>query len=132
MTFEFCLFSLVILEMAHHNDTGRSGEKLAVEYLINEGYNILEQNWRHHKCEVDLIAWKGEVLHFVEVKTRTTEDFGLPEEKVNKKKISNLLKAASEYIYQHPEWKRIQLDILSIKMLPGEEIEYFFIEDVYL
>jgi putative endonuclease len=125
-------FGSLNLIMADHNDTGKTGEALAIEYLEKDGYNLLEKNWRHGKCEVDVIAWKKEVLHFIEVKTRKDQEFGLPEEKVNKKKISNLMKAASEYLYLHPEWKQIQLDILSIKILPGEPIEYFFIEDIYL
>ena len=105
---------------------------MAAEYLVNNGYTILHQNWRHGHWEVDLIASKDTVLHFIEVKTRRTRQFGYPEESVNKKKIKNLVSAAEEFLYQHPEWKRIQFDIMSITMLKDEPVEYFFIEDVYL
>jgi len=118
--------------MALHHDTGKTGEAMAAEYLAANGYTILHQNWRHGHWEVDVIASKDSVLHFIEVKTRRTEKFGFPEESVNKKKIKNLMGAAEEYLYLHPEWKRIQFDILSIKMLKNEPVEYFFIEDVFL
>ena len=118
--------------MAKHHQTGSTGEAMAVEYLLGKGYNILHQNWRHSHWEVDIIAEKETVLHFIEVKTRRTRQFGFPEDDVDKKKIKNLINAAEEYLYQQPQWKRIQFDILSITMLKDEAVEYFFIEDVYL
>ena len=118
--------------MAKHNQTGSSGEAMAVEYLLGKGFKILHQNWRHSHWEVDIIAEKETVLHFIEVKTRRTRRFGFPEDNVDKKKIKNLINAAEEYLYQQPQWKRIQFDILSITMLKEEAVEYFFIEDVYL
>ena len=118
--------------MAHHNKTGSLGEGLAVEYLIKNGFGLLHQNWRHSHWEVDIIAQKDTVLHFIEVKTRRTKKFGHPEESVTKKKIQNLINASEEYLYQFPQWKRIQFDILSITILKNEPAEYFFIEDVYL
>ena len=56
----------------------------------------------------------------------------MPEERVGKKKIQNLINAAEEYLYIHPQWKRIQFNILSILILKNEPVEYFLIEDVYL
>ncbi len=118
--------------MASHNQTGTAGEKLAAAYFIQNGYTILHQNWRHSHWEVDIIAGKENVLHFIEVKTRRTKKFGHPEESVSKKKIQNLINAAEEYLYQYPEWKRIQFDILSITILKDEPVEFFLIEDVYV
>jgi putative endonuclease len=118
--------------MAEHNKTGNTGEALAVNYFTQNGYQILHQNWRHSHWEVDIIAVKANVLHFIEVKTRKTKKFGLPEESVTKKKIQNLINAAEEYVYQNPQWKRIQFDILAITILKDEPVEYFLIEDVYL
>ncbi|MGG9971925.1 YraN family protein [Ferruginibacter sp. SUN002] len=114
--------------MAQHNTTGQIGEKLAVGYFSQNGFNILHTNWRHSRWEVDIIASKENVLHFIEVKTRRTKNYGNPEEKVGKKKIANLINAAEEYLYLNPQWKRIQFDILAITLT--EPIEYFFIEDV--
>lgn len=118
--------------MAQHNQTGTSGEKMAAGYFTSIGFTVLHTNWRHSHWEVDIIAHKNNILHFIEVKTRRTKKFGHPEEAVSKKKIQNLLNAAEEYLYQHPEWKRIQFDVLAITVLKNEPVEYFFIEDVYV
>jgi putative endonuclease len=118
--------------MAQHNLTGSTGEALAALYLIEKGYRIMHQNWRHSHWEVDIIAEKDTILHFVEVKTRRTQKFGHPEEQVDKKKIQNLINAAEEYLYRQPQWKRVQFDILSITLFKNEPAAYFLIEDVYL
>ncbi|MFT3680977.1 MAG: YraN family protein [Ferruginibacter sp.] len=118
--------------MARHIHTGKEGELLAAAYFTQQGYRLLEQNWRYSHWEVDIIAEKNNVLHFIEVKARRSKNFGLPEEKVNNKKIQNLVNAAEEYLYQHPHWKRIQFDILSIIILKNSPVEYFLIEDISL
>lgn len=118
--------------MAQHNKTGNLGEAMAADHLRDKGFSILHQNWRHAHWEVDIIASKDDVLHFIEVKTRRTKKFGHPEEAVSKTKIRNLINASEEYLYQQPRWKRIQFDILAITMLKGKAVEYFLIEDVYL
>ena len=118
--------------MAKHNLTGNKGEALAAEYLSQQGYTILHQNWRYSHWEVDIIAEKDGILHFIEVKTRLTRKFGHPEDAVDKKKIQYLINAAEEYLYQQPQWQRIQFNILSITILKDEPVEYFLIEDVYL
>jgi putative endonuclease len=118
--------------MASHNDLGKNGEALAITWLINNGYKMLHQNWRHSHFEVDIIAHKNQTLHFIEVKARRSRQFGHPEESVGKKKIQNLMHAVEEFLYQFPEWKRVQYNVLSITLKKNEEAEYFFIEDVYL
>jgi len=105
---------------------------MAVKHFIETGFEILQQNWRHSHWEVDIIAAKDGILHFIEVKTRKTKKFGHPEESVSKKKIQNLINAAEEYLYLHPQWQRIQFDILSISIIKNEPVAYFLIEDVYL
>ena len=118
--------------MANHNNTGHLGEKMAAEYLLKRGFNILHKNWRHSHWEVDVIASLNDTLHFIEVKTRRTNKFGFPEDDVTKKKMENLINASEEYLLLHPEWKQIQFDILSISILKNQPAEYFFIEDVYI
>ena len=118
--------------MALHHQTGKTGEALAAVYLLEKGFRIIHQNWRHSHWEVDIIAQKDHTLHFKEVKTRRTKKFGFPEDNVDKKKITALINAAEEYVYQYPQWKRIQFNILSITLLKNEAPAYFFIEDVYL
>lgn len=118
--------------MAKHLQTGRLGEQLGAAWLIENGYQLIAQNWRHSHWEVDIIAAKENILHFIEVKTRRTKKFGHPEAAVTKKKIQNLINASEEFLYQFPLWKRIQFDILSITIIKNEPVEYFFIEDVFL
>ncbi len=117
--------------MARHNETGKLGEELAQQYLVDAGYAILETNWRHRRNEVDIIATKNNMLHFIEVKCRRSSTFGHPEESVTKAKIKNMIDASEEYLYINPNFQRIQFDVLAITIVT-EKIEYFLIEDVYL
>jgi putative endonuclease len=118
--------------MATHNETGKLGEQMAMEYLSGKGYIVLHQNWRHSHWEVDIIASKDATLHFTEVKTRRTKKFGQPEDNVTKKKIQNLINAAEEYLHLYPQWKRIQFNVLSISIIKNKPVEFFLLEDVYL
>jgi putative endonuclease len=74
--------------------SGSEGEKAAARYLERNGYEILKNNYRACGSEVDLIAQKDDTLCFVEVKTRGTEDYGLPEEFVDRRKRSKIIRAA--------------------------------------
>lgn len=118
--------------MAKHNQTGNDGETLAVEYFIKKGYQILHRNWRNKHLEVDIIASCNGMLHFIEVKTRTSLKYGYPEESIDKKKIRDLINASEEFLYINPKWQRIQFDILSINIQENSSVDYFLIEDIYL
>ncbi|HZG23919.1 MAG TPA: YraN family protein [Chitinophagaceae bacterium] len=118
--------------MASHNDLGRYGEELGRSFLREQGFEILHVNWKYSFFEIDIIASKDNVLHFIEVKTRRTAQFGMPEESVDRKKMKKLMTAAEEYLYRYPWWKRVQYDILSILITKEQPAEYFFIEDVYI
>ena len=107
-------FNFGILTMAEHNELGKIGEELAVDFLQKHGYEILETNWTFQKAEVDIIALKGEVLAVVEVKTRSSIDFGLPQEFVKPKKIQLLVKAINEYITQNEIDVEVRFDIIAI------------------
>ena len=113
-------------------ETGKTGEELAEAWLIQKGFEIMERNWRFSHYEIDIIAMKKGIPHFVEVKTRSSYRFGPPENKVKNKKIKDLLKAAAEYMYRHRQFKNFHIDILSINIQKNGEAEYFFIEDVSL
>ena len=126
-----CLLHSIDLLMSDHQTTGSHGESMAVSFLTGKGYSILKRNWRHANWEIDIIAEKNGLLHFVEVKTRRTPTFGYPEDDVSKKKFKHLVNAAEEFLFQFPRWKIIQFDIISIIITKGEP-EFFFIEDVYL
>lgn len=118
--------------MATHVDIGKAGEKLAAAWLARNGYTIINLNWHYSYYEIDLIATKDNLLHFVEVKYRTSNWSGHPEEAVNKKKIKDLLRAIDQYLFLNPQHDNFHLDILAITELPNQPIEYFLIEDVYL
>lgn len=118
--------------MATHIDFGKLGEQLAEDFLTSKGYTILHRNWRHSHYEIDIVALKNDLPHFVEVKTRSSKQFGEPEESVTKKKVRSLLQAAEEFLFRNPQFKNFHIDILSITIHPQQEPEYFFIEDVYL
>ncbi|HEY0067280.1 MAG TPA: YraN family protein [Flavisolibacter sp.] len=115
--------------MAVHMELAQKGEEMAARYLEEKGYTILHRNWRHAHLEIDLIAYHEPVLHFIEVKLRSSNKF-LPEKSVSKKKFRHLLKAADEFLYRHPQYRHIQFDIMAITL--GREPGLFFIEDVYL
>jgi putative endonuclease len=115
-----------------HHDTGKKGEDMAVDYLLKQRFTILHRNWRHARYEIDVIASRDNLLHIIEVKTRCNLLFGHPEESVSKKKIIHLLRGARAYMNKNPQWREVQFNILSITMLPGQPVEFFFIEDVYL
>jgi putative endonuclease len=118
--------------MAFHIELGKQGEQLAVDYLIKNGFTIIFRNWRYSRYEIDIIAEKNGVVHFVEVKLRSSKKSAFPEENVTRQKVKFILKAVDFFLYQHPQYKHIQLDIISIYKLPGCEPEYFFIQDIYL
>ena len=118
--------------MARHQTLGKKGEEDAAAYLVQKGFEILHRNWRYAHYEIDIIAQKSNVLHFVEVKLRTSAKFGLPEDAVDKKKFSHLLNAADEFLHRHPQYRHVQYDVVAITLYPNKPAEYFFIEDVYL
>ena len=78
-------------------EKGMYGEEIVKHYLIEEGYRILERNFRFHHREVDIIAAKEDILVFVEVKSREDEDFGLGFEAVSKTKKRNIISVARYY-----------------------------------
>ena len=111
---------------------GNLGEQLAAAHLLAGGYRILHRNWKAGRKEVDIIAEKGGTVVFVEVKTRSSRYFGMPEDAVNWRKEEHLRKVAEQWLEQHGgEVKHIRFDILSIFALPGERPEILHLQDVF-
>ncbi len=110
---------------------GTLGENIATNYLVETGFVILERNWRYKHCEVDIICQKNNILHFVEVKTRFSNQFGNPEESINEKKMNALKKAAEEYLNQNQKWNFLQFDVIAIKLNGAKIEEIYFIGDVF-
>ena len=108
----------LIYNMAKNQDTGNRGEALAKAYLEKKGYQILETNWRYSRAEIDLIALDGDILVFIEVKTRRSDQFGKPEAFVNSKKESLIIAAASAYMEEKGHEGEIRFDVIGI-LLPS-------------
>ncbi len=111
--------------MAKHNELGKKGEQLAVDFLLKNGYGIIDRNYRFDKAEVDIIARKADVLAIVEVKTRSTTDFGDPQDFVKPKQIQRLVKAVDEYVTVNDLDVEVRFDIIAIvKEGEGFNIEH--------
>ena len=116
--------------MIDPHELGKLGEDLAVNYLIDNGYQILERNWRSGHKEIDIIALKDGVLAIVEVKTRKSDDYGEPEIAVGITKQRMLIWAADAYVRYKNLNVDVRFDIISIVISDGEpEIEH--IEDAF-
>ena len=120
-------YLLSLLSMNSKNK-GKYGEDLAVSYLQNKGFEIIERNYRHRRGEIDLIGLlNNELLVFFEVKLRKRDDYGEPESFVSRAQERSIINAAEEYIFGIDWHKDIRFDIVAIK--PGEGIEH--IEDAF-
>ena len=117
--------------MAKHLELGRMGESMAKAHLENAGYEILDENWTHGKAEVDIIAYKDKVIIFAEVKTRTGNAFGEPEDFVDARKQRLLVEAADEYIYLMEHEGEVRFDIISILFDKTDNYTLKHIEDAF-
>lgn len=116
--------------MAEHNTLGKKGEELAVAYLQERAYVILETNWRAQNAEIDIIARKGDTLVVVEVKTRSSIEYGLPQDFVKPAQIQRLVKAIDHYIELNNLDLGVRFDIIAIsKIVADYQIEH--IEDAF-
>ncbi|NMH28286.1 YraN family protein [Flavobacterium silvaticum] len=105
--------------MATHNEFGKEGERIAMEYLMDKGYIILERNWRYKKLEIDLIAEYQNITIIIEVKSRSNDSFGKPQEFVRKKKIKLVLEAVNAYANTKNQDLNFRLDVISIQKKNG-------------
>lgn len=101
---------------------GKYGEELARGYLINNGFEIIERNYTFGRGEIDIIAKEKECLVFVEVKYRKSYKFGQPEYSISKRKLEQIKKIASAYLYE----KEIRdtdcrIDVVTIVNLPNKK-----------
>ena len=122
---------LYFSKMSEHYELGKKGEQLAVDYLIKEGYKIEERNWRFQKAEIDIIASKQETVISVEVKTRSSRDFGNPQDFVNSKKIKLMVVAMNEYVLMKNLDIEVRFDIIAITKIK-EEFDINHIKDAFL
>ena len=118
--------------MLSNIETGFSGESLAARWLGTQGFTILQRNFRHRRYEVDIIAGRNSVLHFIEVKCRHSTLYGHPEESVSRRKLEHVLQGSAGWLLHWPGHRRVQYDVLAITLLPRQQPEYVLFEDVYL
>ena len=116
--------------MAKHNELGKKGEQLAVTFLEKKGYLIVERNYRFDKAEVDIIAQQKDLLAIVEVKTRSSTDFGNPQDFVKPKQIKNLVKAVDEYVNVNNLDVEVRFDIIAI-VKNGKQFDIEHLEDAF-
>ena len=120
--------------MAEHNELGKIGEELAADFLQVKGYNILDKNYRYEKGEIDLVAFRMEPaeLVFVEVKSRSSEKWGYPEESVTEAKKQRIFKTADAYLYEKNMWTvPVRFDIIAINLKDKNNPLFHHIEDAF-
>ncbi|WP_040246879.1 YraN family protein [Psychroserpens mesophilus] len=116
--------------MANHNDLGQKGEELAVDFLLKHGYEILSRNYIFQKAEVDIIAQKEDVLAIVEVKTRSTNVFGNPQDFLKPKQIQRIVKAVDHFVTSHQLDVEVRFDIIAI-VKNGNQFDIEHLENAY-
>jgi len=111
--------------MANHNEVGKIGEDLACQYLEKEGYKVIEQNYRTKYAEIDLVCEKSAgflkkpCLVFVEVRTKVGEQWGSPEDTINKAKLWKVLQNAKTYTAFNRWNGPCQIDAVCIVLKPN-------------
>lgn len=116
--------------MASHNDLGKRGEDIATAYLAAKGHQILIRNYRYEKSEVDIISRIGDTVVFTEVKTRTSEAFGYPEDAVSPRKQAQLKQAMEQYVSENNIVSEPRFDIISI-ITTRSKTDIYHIEDAF-
>ena len=113
--------------MAQHNLLGKAGENEAVEFLIKQGLTIRETNWRMNKMEIDIIAMgPGMLLHIVEVKTRTSDEYFDPMRAITRAKKRHMVNSANAYINYYGLQCEIQYDVIILIGSEGNfRLEYY-------
>lgn len=111
--------------MSDNRKIGQQGEDIAVEYLIKNGYKILERNKHFSRaCEIDIIALDKKTLVFVEVKTRRTDFCGTPFEAITKTKYNNIRTGLYTYLSEHTEYNNYRIDAISVMLSPKPKVEH--------
>ncbi len=106
-------------------ELGNEGEMMARDYLMQQGYTIVDTNWQFGHLEIDIIAIRENILAFVEVKTRSSSAVSEPQMAVNQQKQKNIIRAANAYILKNKYNCEARFDIISvIRNEKGTQIEH--------
>jgi len=117
--------------MAWNNILGERGEQLAISHLKKKGYVILETNWRYRRAELDIIAKHGEILVFIEVKTRNNNNFAEPEMAVDGKKQKLMASAGAAYMRKIEHDWEVRFDVISIIYKNEKDFHVRHFEDAF-
>lgn len=109
---------------------GKEGEDMAARFLMDKGYEIIARNYRYRRSEIDLIVKKDNWLIFVEVKLRSSDQYGYPEDFVDYKKAKNIIDGAEQYTFDNNWQGNVRYDIVSIRLLK-DKTEIIQIEDAF-
>lgn len=113
---------------------GNLGEKVAADYLIKNGFEIITQNFADKFGEIDIIASKNKTLSFVEVKTKFDDEHGDPEEMINAGKIKKIQATASVFMNKYPEIEKrfdsLRIDVIAIVMKDNNVLSINYYENV--
>lgn len=111
--------------MKNNREKGIIGEEIAVKYLLSKDYKIIDRNYRTNIGEIDIIALKANVLAFIEVKTRTSINYGYPYEAVNWKKQDKIIKTSLIYIkHKNIRDYQIRYDIIEVYLINEGKINH--------
>jgi len=106
------------------NPLGRKGEDIACKFLLQKGYKIIERNFRKSYAEIDIIGTKDNTLVFIEVKTRTSTNFGAPFESITYWKLKPLIKTAQFYASIHPKLPQaLRIDAIAVYIKRDSKVE---------
>lgn len=119
-----------IKTMAKHNEIGNIGEDIAHTFLIDKGMQVLERNWRYKRAELDIIAMEAETMVFIEVKTRSDDILGSPENAVDTRKRKLMIRAAIAYMHHSKHDWTIRFDIVSV-ILRNDKPQIDHIQDAF-
>ncbi|HUG33143.1 MAG TPA: YraN family protein [Anaerolineales bacterium] len=106
--------------MKHNQRIGKWGEEIAAGYLTQRSAEIVTRNARTPYGEIDIVVRQGDITIFIEVKTRTSDKMGMPEDSITARKRLHMLSAAEHYAMEH-EIDHWQIDVISIEGKPGME-----------
>ncbi len=106
---------------------GKNGEAIAKDYLLNDGYNLLEMNYRNKIGEIDLIMTQKDILVFTEVKLKIGDRYGFPEEMINRRKLCQIRKVAESFLYFKPDislkFRKYRIDAICIVLNELNRVE---------
>ncbi len=117
--------------MAIQQEVGKRGEQIAIDYLTEKGYRILEHNWYFRRKEIDIIAEKDDFLVIIEVKSRSVGFQENPRDAVNIKKQKFLIQAANAYVYKFDIELEVRFDIITVVFFNEHEYKLKHIDDAF-